>query len=1005
MSYEFLTDDHLSRYGRYLGDPSPEQLAEQFYLRPADLDLVAERRHPHTKLGCAAQLVTLRFLGTFLFDPCDVPKIVLHSLAAQLGLPDVSVIRQYPERRFTPFEHQRLIRAHLGYKDFDGLERLHLTRFLYARLLLGDERPIVLFDLCTARLAGRQVILPGATTLAQLVVQVRERVATRLYRELNRRLTQEQRTGLENLVIIPDGERLTPLERLRTPPTRTTSTGLMAALERIEAIRAVGVSGVVLTDIPDVRLTSLSRHALIAWSQHLAKLSTPRRSATLLAFTQHIERSATDDVLELFDALMNSLGIKGERKRRKERLRTLRDLDGAALLLRDLARVILDGTVPDLTLRDVVFGQFGQDKLHEAVTTITDLASDGTSEETEAWQNASAVISRFLGKLVSVVSFQATPAADGLLKAMTFVADRHGKSRASWKDAPRSFVPKTWASIVFPDNILDPRAYQLCVAHQLQHSLRRRELFVERSLRYGDPRAQLLQGPAWEQKRQEVCRALDLSSDPSVELAKLSQSLDEAYRRGAEQLPADQAVTLTTVDGVLTAVVTPFEALPEPASLSVLNRQVNARLPDIDLSELLLEMNAWTGFASEMVLPSEEPSISQNLAISVCAVLVAQACNIGLKAVAQEHVPALNIGRLAWVQQHYIRADTLIRANARLVDAHTTLPLAQHWGGGEVASADGLRFVVPVRSIYTGPNSKYYGSGRGITYYTFTSDQFSQFHGIVVPGTLRDSLYILSGLLEQQTQLRPTEIMSDTAGYSDLVFGLFRLLGYSFSPRLADLGRTRYWRMDREADYGVLNDLARQRINQGLIAQHWDDILRLLGSLKVGTVRAPDVMRVLAREGSLSGLGKAIAEVGRVAKTLYLLNYLTDESYRRRIHAHLNRGEGRGKLARVVAHGHRGEIRQRFRAGMEDQLGSLGLVVNAIVLFNTRYIQASLDWLAAIGEDTAPEDVARISPLKHAHINVLGRYHFEMPDDVAAGAMRPLRDPDALDPLAAAWWQ
>ena len=121
MSYEFLTDDHLSRYGRYLGNPNPEQLAEQFYLRPADLDLVAERRHPHTKLGCAAQLVTLRFLGTFLFDPCDVPKIVLHSLAAQLGLPDVSVIRQYPERRFTPFEHQRLIRAHLGYKDFDGL--------------------------------------------------------------------------------------------------------------------------------------------------------------------------------------------------------------------------------------------------------------------------------------------------------------------------------------------------------------------------------------------------------------------------------------------------------------------------------------------------------------------------------------------------------------------------------------------------------------------------------------------------------------------------------------------------------------------------------------------------------------------------------------------------------------------------------------------------------------------------------------------------------------------
>ncbi len=92
--------------------------------------------------------------------------------------------------------------------------------------------------------------------------------------------------------------------------------------------------------------------------------------------------------------------------------------------------------------------------------------------------------------------------------------------------------------------------------------------------------------------------------------------------------------------------------------------------------------------------------------------------------------------------------------------------------GREVASADGLRFVVPVRTVNAGSNSKYFGTGRGITYYNFTSDQFTGFHGIVIPGTLRDSLFILEGLLEQQTSLRPLEIMADTAGASDVVFGL-----------------------------------------------------------------------------------------------------------------------------------------------------------------------------------------------------------------------------------------
>ena len=176
----------------------------------------------------------------------------------------------------------------------------------------------------------------------------------------------------------------------------------------------------------------------------------------------------------------------------------------------------------------------------------------------------------------------------------------------------------------------------------------------------------------------------------------------------------------------------------------------------------------------------------------MCAVLLAEACNIGLEPVVRTDVAALTQGRWNWVQQNYIRAETLIRANATLVDTQSTLPLAQAWGGGEVASADGLRFVVPIRTLNAGPNRKYYGAHRGVTYYNFSSDPCTGFHGIVIPGTLRDSMYILDGLLEHQTQLRPMEIMTDTAGVSDVVFGLFWLLGYQFSPRLADIGEARF---------------------------------------------------------------------------------------------------------------------------------------------------------------------------------------------------------------------
>jgi TnpA family transposase len=128
-------------------------------------------------------------------------------------------------------------------------------------------------------------------------------------------------------------------------------------------------------------------------------------------------------------------------------------------------------------------------------------------------------------------------------------------------------------------------------------------------------------------------------------------------------------------------------------------------------------------------------------------------------------------------------------------DCKNRIPLVQAWGG-EVASADGLRFVVPVRTLHAGPNPKYFGYEHGVTYYDLVSNQFTGLNAVVLPGTQRDSLFLLAVVLEQQTDLNPTEIMTDTGAYTDVVFGLFWLLGYRFSPRIADIGGARYWRVD-----------------------------------------------------------------------------------------------------------------------------------------------------------------------------------------------------------------
>ena len=259
----------------------------------------------------------------------------------------------------------------------------------------------------------------------------------------------------------------------------------------------------------------------------------------------------------------------------------------------------------------------------------------------------------------------------------------------------------------------------------------------------------------------------------------------------------------------------------------------------------------------------------------------------------------------------------------------------------------------------------------------------------MVPGTLRDSPVLLALLLEQETELEPMEFMTDTAAYSDAVFGLFWLLGYQFSPRLADLGDARLWRIDRKADYGPFNSLSKGTINLALIRENWPDVIRLAGSLKVGHLKAAGIMRTLQVRDKPTSLARALSEIGRIAKTIHILRYVDDAAFRRRILTPLNHTELRHRLGRRIHHSERGEIRSPLQQGQEEQLGSLGLAPSPSmpsVHWNAIYMQE--------GMDVSDDDIAHLSPLIWRHLNFLGRFDFSLPDTVLDGWFRPLRNPN-----------
>jgi len=295
----FLTDEQRRQYGRFHGEPTPEDLVRYFHLDDSDRSVIALRRGDHNRLGFAVQLCAARYLGAFPEDLTETPAAVVSFLGRQLRIEQPNCFTEYCTSR-QRWDHTVEIRERGGYVDFyDGVNQFRLNRWLYALCWTGTDRPGILFDRATTWLITHKVLLPGATVLERQVARIRARVQERLWSSLIQDVSPAAKQKLDTLLTVPNGGHLSLLDRLRKGPFRRSAPELVRALQRLEEVRSLGIDVGVSHRIPPGRIQTLARFAATAKASAIQRLPEERRLATLVAFAVTLEATASDDALDL----------------------------------------------------------------------------------------------------------------------------------------------------------------------------------------------------------------------------------------------------------------------------------------------------------------------------------------------------------------------------------------------------------------------------------------------------------------------------------------------------------------------------------------------------------------------------------------------------------------------------------------------------------------------------------------------------------------------------------
>ena len=964
---------------------SPDELIENFHLAAADHTFIRQFRGDMNRNTVAVLLQSLRYLGYFPYHLTRVPEEIRLFLAQQLNLL-WDCTAPYGWESSTKDYHCAAIRQYLGWRFPTAQDKEELAQWLRVAGALSAPTEEDVLEAAYEKWRGLQIELPSEKELRRVVNGALKGFFQDLYTSLSARLTPVVRTRLDQLLIIPVGAHYSGFETLKAEPAAVGVDNLKRAVEKLQQLRAVGVKREDLSDISPPALRLLQRRARNERVSEMREHPTAIRYALLACFVFMRTSEVTDEVTQMMLEIIHRMDTKSEQQLDRKILQDIKKVEGKVQLLFRIADAITQQ--PGGTIKEVIFPRVKEEVFHHLAA---EYKASGpqyrTLHQTLMHRKYACHYRQMLPVVLEHLTFRSENRYQPVIQALEVIQQNvHLRRPYLPADVPvEGVVPRSWKKTVLEEHAGEVRVnrkyYEMCVLQKLERALKCKEIWVEGAADYCNPAQDLPR--EWQQEEQRAAYYQTLRQPVEVKsfLDPLRDRLTVALTDFHRELPRNPYVSLHHPKGKPERglfKVAKLTAQMEPQNLGSLRDEINQRYGMLDLLDVFLEADRLANFTRYFTHSgTKEMRTRDELRPLLLLSLFAEGTNTGIKRVVnanQRH----SYDELLYVRKNYFSLEALRSANVAVVNKLLAVRNPRLWGEGHACASDGKRVESWSQNLMTQWRARYKGYGVLIYWHVETNAVciYSQLRNF----SSSEVAAMMEGLIRHDTQMRVEKNFVDSHGQSEVTFAFCHLLqGFQLMPRLKRIKYEKLYLPNSALREQLphLEGVLTRPIRWEMIAQQYDEMIKHAVALKTRTATAEAILRRFNSHNQTHPTYKALIELGKVEKTIYLCHYLASRALQYEVEEGLNVVERWNGVNDFLRYGKHGILTTNSREQQAVSVLCLQLLQNCLMLINTMLVEQTIQeksWL----ERLSKEDLRALSPLFYEHINPYGIFALDL---------------------------